>query len=363
MISFSGTSFGKKKVEPFLGLDIGSNQIKLLEFDTTGEKPVLVNLCSIATPAGSFTNNAITKPELVSQAIKELIESNNVKAKKVAFSLPGPSAFIKRITVTAPTLEEIKENIQFEAANYIPHSIEAVHMDYQVLKVLSPTSFEVLLVAVKNEIITTYLQTIDFAELEPAIADVDYFAIENMFSINYPEETNRTVVVANIGARYTGVSILQDGNSLFFGDIGVGGRVYTDALCESLGLSAEDAEKVKLGMNLPGLDKNAVAEVFERTTEHVSAELHRQIGFFWNAAATDRSIDAIYLTGGGAEMSGLIEELATKTGLQCSKLDPFRSIETAEDFDREYLTEISLSMGVVVGLALRRFGDKPKVAI
>ncbi len=345
--------------ENLLSIDIGSNSIKVMELKSTPSgKMELMSAGQVPTPANVIKNNVITKPEAIGNAIKSLVESNAINTNQVVTAVPGPSVFTKRITTAAVSLKELHNNITYEAGNYIPHTIDAVHLDYQVLGSNGKSSMDVLLVAVKNEIIRSFLESIEHAGLETVVVDVDYFALENMFALNYPEECKKTLALINIGARYSTVNILQDGVSLFTGDVTVGGRLYTDALCESLALEPLVAEQAKMGRFPETVDKNIVTETLDRTTEHIAAELHRQIGFFWSAAATDRQIEAVYLAGGGAQVSGLVDELNSRTGMQVHIVDSFRAIDATDRFDTEYLNEIAPAMSVSVGLALRTIGDK-----
>lgn len=352
------TLLGKTNNEPFISVDIGTSAIKLMSLDVSGDKVKLVSAGVAPTPANAISNNAVTKSDQIGQAVRSIIEANDIKGLKACFAIPGPSAFTKKITIGYTDLKDLEENIRFEAGNYIPHSVDAVHLDYQVLKVNGTSTMDVLLVAVKNEIISSYVSAIEKAGLEPAIADVDYFALENMFEQNYPEEKGKTIALLNIGARYTTVSILQEGQPLFSGDIGVGGRLYTDALCESLSMSPADAEKAKTGAPIEGYDSGLVTETLDRTTEHVAGEIQRQLGFYWNAAATERSIESICVCGGAARIPGLIEEVGVRTGIVCSFIEPLRNVDWTDRFDDDYINEIKYSLGVGVGLGLRRFGDK-----
>ncbi|MFN8390491.1 MAG: type IV pilus assembly protein PilM [Bdellovibrionota bacterium] len=352
------TLLGKGKDEPYIAVDIGSSSIKLLSLDLSGSKPRLLSAAIAPTPAGAVANNTVMRPEQVAQSIRTLLDANDMKGKRAIFAVPGPSAFTKKISIGRTTLKDLTANIGFEAGNYIPHSIDAVHLDFQVLKAQGKSTIEVLLVAVKNDVVRSFVTTLEQAGLEPLIADVDYFALENMFELNYPEERNKTVALINIGSRYSSVSILSGGDSLFTGDVGVGGRLYTDTLCETLGMQPAQAEQAKAGMAIEGFDPNLIHETRDRTTEHLASELHRQIGFFWNAAATDKAIEAVYLCGGSSQVPGLVEELSAKTGMSCSLMKTFRSVEWNDQFDEEFIGEIGLSMGVGVGLAIRHLGDK-----
>lgn len=352
------TLLGRKKDEQLVSIDIGTSTIKVMELDMRGRRPKLIGAGMAPTPAQAISNNMVTRLEPVATAIRSIMEANDMQSTKAIIALPGPSAFSKKISIGKTSLKELNANITFEASNYIPHQIDAVHLDYLVTSSGEGSAMDVLLVAVKNEIIDSYRRAVEEAGLEAAIADIDFYALENMFEINYPELHDKTVALVNIGSRYTTISILQDGTSLFNGDVGVGGRLYTDALCESLNMQAKDAERVKTGDIPEGYDAELIAEILDRTTEHVASELHRQLGFFWNAAATDRAIDAIYVCGGGAQTRGLLDELSAKTGMACQLVDTFRGVDCTDSFDSDYLDEIAPSMAISVGLATRRFGDK-----
>ena len=148
--------------------------------------------------------------------------------------------------------------------------------------------------------------------------------------------------------------------------IGVGGRLFTDALCEALNMQGKagrgrEARKIPAGFG----DEALINETMERTTEHVASEIHRQLGFFWSAANTAQQLEAIYLSGGGGEIKGLIPKAPPKikTGIPVERIDPFRGIDTSNGFDSEFLREISSQMVTCVGLALRRFGDKPVASV
>ena len=353
--------FGSKKNEAFVSVDIGTSAIKVMQLQLGQDQPKLKSLCSCPTPPGVFSNNQITKPQEVAAAIRELLNTNQIRAKKAVTAIPGPSAFTKKITINYSDIRHLEQNIGFEAANYIPHNIDAVKIDFQVLKTNGRSTMDVFLVAVKNEIVNSFLTTIEESGLEPAILDVDYFALENMFELNYPEDKEKTVALLDIGAKFSSVLLMQDGQTLFYGDVGVGGRLYTDALCETLQMKPKEAEQAKLGKFDEKYDANIISETIERTTDHVVGELHRQLGYFWNTAATNRSIDVIYVSGGSAKTKGLVEELAHKTNAPCYLLNPFKNISCDSEIDQNSLQDIAPVMAVSVGLALRRFSDKHHV--
>ena len=349
--------FDKKNSDPFLAIDIGSSSIKVLSLDMSGPKPKILGIGTAPTPANAITNSGVAKPEQVGATIKTLLETNEILATKTIFALPAAVVFSKKVVIPETPLKVLEETISFEAGNYIPHAIEAVHLDYQIVR-SDGKNMDLLLVAVKNEVIESYKQTLELAGLTPAIADVDSFALENMFELNYPEEMRKTAALIHIGARSTVVSICHEGNSLITGDIGAGGRLYTDALCEACGMQPSQAEMAKAGKRVDGFDETLILEARDRTTEHLSAEIHRQLGFLWNAAGTDKTIEVIYASGGTSQIAGLVEDLGNRTGIPCHRAMPFRNIDCPENLDAQFLQEVGGAMGIGIGLAIRRFADK-----
>lgn len=356
--TFIGSLMGTLEQETLVAVDIGASKIKMMVLDITESKPKLVAAGLAPTPANALKNNQVTNAEALGKAIRTLLDANQITLDKVAFSIPGPNAFTKKVTMAYCAEKDLANNIGFEANNYIPHNVNDVYLDYQVLGTNGTSTMDILLVAVKNDVIDGFVDAMSYAGLTPGIADIDFFAVENMFFLNYPEHANKTIALVDIGARFSSVSIVQEGVPLFSGDVSVGGRLFTDALVETLGMEAAEADDAKMGGTVEGYDESLVIETLDRTTDHIASELHRQLGFFWNASGTDRAIEGIYLSGGAARANGLRENISSLTGIDCQIVDPFKEIEPSDQFDQEYLDEIKTSMGVSVGLAGRRFADK-----
>ncbi len=253
---------------------------------------------------------------------------------------------------------ELATNIQFEASNFIPHSIDAVRLDFHVLGASGKNQLDVLVVAVKNEIIESYLQAFQMLGLETAIVDVDYFALQNVFELSYPEYRDETVALINMGNRYSSINICRSGESLFTGDIAVGGKIFTDAIEGALDLSAEDAEKAKLGQLKDKVEESSLQEVIDANIEKVASEFNRQLSFFWNASGAEEGIDRVFISGGASRLQGILDELSEKTGLPCEALDPFKNIDLGDAVDDAYARDISAQMAIGVGLAMRHRGDK-----
>lgn len=347
-----------KKVESYIGVDIGASSVKLMEIELGGGKPTIKAMHVAPTTGEIFQNNILTKTDKVSEVLHSILETHGITPKKVVTAVPSPSVFTKRIQTQKVTRAELSTHIQFEAGNFIPHSLDAVKLDYHVVGSVGKNQIEVLLVAAKNEAVDGYLESINLTGLEVAIVDVDYFALQNAFELNYPEFIQRTVALVNIGSRYTTINICRGGQSLFTGDVGVGGKLFTDALVNELGVSVQEAEALKRCTDEKHEKYLAAQEIIDKHVETVASELNRQLSFFWNSTGSDDGIDGIMLSGGGSMVRGLIEELGEKTGIECLILDPFKEVTIGAGIDSKTALSLGPVMAVCTGLAIRQNGDK-----
>lgn len=182
--------------------------------------------------------------------------------------------------------------------------------------------------------------------------------MQNCFEMGYPELADKTVALIHMGARYSAINICHQGQSLFTGDIGVGGKLFTDAICQELGVTADIGEQYKQGNEVPSSDVEVIKQVLEQKIEYVASEFNRQLTLFWNASGAEEGIETLLLTGGGSLVEGLSEALGEKTGMRVERLDPYKGLQVDEQFDRDELDRLSPHVAVCVGLAVRQLGDK-----
>jgi type IV pilus assembly protein PilM len=214
----------------------------------------------------------------------------------------------------------------------------------------------VLIVAAKKDVTSSYVSVINEIGLNPVVVDVDVFALENMYEINYPESEG-LVALVNIGASVTNINILKDGVSIFTRDITTGGNQFTDWIIKDLGLSFEEAEKMKASMR-----EGEVTQELEGLTHNfndlICGEIKRTLEFF-SSTLWRSKVGNILVGGGSSKVHGLKDVLADMTEANVDFMNPFRSISyDKNDFDPEYIEAIAPKMGVVMGLAMRKPGDK-----
>ncbi|MSQ46767.1 MAG: type IV pilus assembly protein PilM [Deltaproteobacteria bacterium] len=347
-------SFGDKG---YLAIDIGSNSIKVLEVKGKGKGLRIINAGIAPLSSDAIQDNVVRSPALVAEAIRTLIEDQGLKATNVLTVVPGPAVIIKRANFPAQDQKDLRETILFEAGNFIPESLDNVNLDYQVLDTGSQNNtIDVLLVAVRKDLISSYTSAIEEAGLIPVVADVDYFALENMFETNYSPDPEETIALINIGAHYSLVNVMKGNRSAFTGDVQFGGKHFTDMVAEALSLSEEEAEDAKINGVLEGYNSQDIERIVTTASDHLLDEIQHTLSFFGTGTA-DEQITAVYLSGGTAQLPSLASMISQRLSVPVEVSDPFRNLRVSGQHE-EFIRSHAASFAISAGLATRRPGDR-----
>jgi type IV pilus assembly protein PilM len=353
------TSFGRKG--GFVALDIGSSSIKMVETSIERGGYRVLSLGVLPIPMDAIQNNMVVDAKSVADTVRRLIQESRVKSTQVVSAVPGRAVIMKRIEMPMQEEAELEANIEFEANNVIPERMENVNLDYQVVNTIAGGSkLDVLLVAVKKEIVNSYTEAIEEAGLKPAIMDVDYFAMENMYEANYSAEAAGGMVgLIHIGSRYTSVTLLHHGMSTFTGDLPFGGDDFRDSLKRDLNVPSEAAESAKISGLLEGKPGFDIEAMLRPTSENLAEEIRRTVSLY-GAVGTEEGdgLKTIYLSGGSARTPGLRAILEQQLAVPVRMAEPFRGFTVDKKIDRQFFTESGPAFAVSAGLSIRRLGDK-----
>ncbi len=349
------------KPKEVVGLDIGSSLIKAVQL-REGPKGFHLEKFGVMPLAPEIiVDGTIIDASRVIESIGNLFKELKIKTKNVAISVSGhASVIIKRVTIPEMTEEELSESIRWEAEQYVPFSIDEVELDFQILSPSKAGSgqMEVLLVAVKKDKINDYVSATTGAGLSPVVVDVDAFAIENMYELNYEPDIGKNIALVNIGASTMNMNIMKEGISLFTRDSSMGGNQFTEAIQKEFGLSFEDAEKVKKGEDVPGVSSQEVDSIIENLSRDIASEISRSFDFF-KSTMVGEDVEKVILSGGCAKLKGLSGILSESLRSVVIVADPFKNIQIDQKaFDMGYIHENAPMSAVAVGLAIRRAGDR-----
>jgi type IV pilus assembly protein PilM len=357
------------KKNQLIGLDIGSHSIKLAEIEDTKKGKVLKNFGIIGLPQDAIVEGAIKEMEIVSSAIKTLCKQLKVKNKNVVTSISGYSVIVKKISVQKRGEAELEATIQDEAEQYIPFDINDVNLDYEILSLDGGKGGEggakedkgfmdVMLVAAKKDIVEDYVSLIQLTGLNPAILDVDAFAVQNSFELGSPEKSGCYAIV-NIGAEELGINAIKNGVSIFTRDSSYGGYQINEMIMSKFGISYDEAEKIKLGgAKIESSEKGVLEDIFTSVISGWVNEIKRALDFL-TTTYPDESIEKIYVSGGSCRIPGFRKYLEMETEIPAEEMNPFANLQINDKvFDPKYLSYMAPQAAVAVGLALRSIGDK-----
>ncbi len=347
------------RAKSLVGLDIGSSAIKVVELKELGKGKgfQLQNVAIEPLSPEAIVDGAIMDAGLVIETIQKAFGSRKMKGSEVAIALSGHSVIIKKISIPATSEEELAEVIPWEAEQYIPFDVEDVNLAYQVLKGGgSDGNMDVLLVAAKKDKINDYTSVVTQAGRNPVLVDVDVFALQNCFEMNYGSDSDESVALVNVGASTTNVAILKGSTSIFWRDISVGGNHYNDAIRKELNVSFEQAESLKRGDSVDGIDLDRLPAILGSVNDFIGGEIQKTIDFFKNTTPGE-SIGKMVLAGGSSRVANLKEALGQRFGVPVEAMNPFNRVQVAKGISPETLEDLGPSVSIAVGLASRRLGD------
>ena len=343
-----------------LGLDIGSSSVKITQLKATKRGYQLLNFGHMQLPQESIVDGSIMNSSAVVDAIREVLASKKIKQKNTAVSVSGHSVILKKISLPVMTHDELEESIQWEAEQYIPFDINDVYLDVTILNEHNEQGqMDVLLVAAKKDMIQEYTNVIEEAGLRPMVVDVDSFALQNAFEVNYETPMGETVALVNVGATVVNINCLHSRVSAFTRDISQGGHNYTEEIQKQLNVSYEEAEALKMGglTEIDAVVPQEVERVMKEVSENIANDVQRSLDFFAATSAT-ANIRKIYLAGGCAHVPALSRCIEDKTGVSVGILNPFEQMDLSRVTDEQAVRAWAPAATVSVGLALRSPDDR-----
>ena len=342
----------------FIGLDIGTSSIKLLEIEESKGGYRLRNFGISSLPKDSIVNGSILNHDALVNAIQKLTSNLKIKTRNTVTSISGNPVIIKKITMPLTTDEELEDSINFEAEQYIPFDLQEVNIDFQILNIEEEKAdqMNVMLVAAKKVMIEEYIKVLADAGLKPIILDVDVFALENAFEMNYQLEGNQNIALIDIGASTININITKNNISAFTRDIFIGGNQITEELQKKFGISFEEAELLKTGQGIDAADYGGTEDVITKGCDTITSEIQKSLDFY--VSTTYENIDRIYLSGGCAKTAGIRNKIEKRANVPTEIINCLQAIKYDESaFDAEYIKDITPLASVSIGLALRRLGD------
>ncbi|MDD5307848.1 MAG: type IV pilus assembly protein PilM [Deltaproteobacteria bacterium] len=340
-----------------VGVDIGTSAVKVIQVRESGKGVHLMKYGIEPLPPQSIVDGHVMNRGAVVDALAKIFRDLKISQREVAVSISGNSVIIKKLNLPLMKRDELEEQIQWEAEQHIPYEISEVEIDYNILwQNPEVGQMDVLLVAAKKEEIQDLVEVVRQARLRPMVVDIDSFALQNVYEVNYGYNEGETVTLLNVGASVTTVNIVQGSVSQFTRDISNGGNSITDEIQKQLQVSHDEAEAYKAGGSLDSQEviPQEVDGIIRNVVDALAGEIQRSLDFYM--ATTNRGeVERILLTGGTAKIPYLRSAIERRSRVQVEPLDPFRRVlYDHRQFDPQVLKTQAPQASICLGLALRK---------
>lgn len=348
-----------RKHAPMIGLDISSSSAKLVELGQTASGDlVLERFASEPFEKGWITDGQIEKFDEVAETVRRLVSRSGTKAKQVVMAMPQSAVITKKIMLPAGLSEdELELQVESEANQYIPFSLDEVSLDFCVIGP-SPTSggdVEVLIAASRKERVQDRQGVGEAAGLKPVVLDIESHASQLAMSriIGALPNQGKDALVAlfEIGADTTSLKVLRDEELLYDRDQAFGGSQLTQLISRQYGFSFEEAEAKKLANELPDDYENAILAPF---VDSLSQEIGRALQYFFTSTPHHK-VHYVMLAGGTATLPGLKERVTELTGFASMVVNPFDNMKLGPAVRESKVRKEAASYLTACGLAMRRF--------
>ncbi|MCK7594554.1 type IV pilus assembly protein PilM [Pseudomarimonas salicorniae] len=342
---------------PLVGVDISSTAVKLLQLSQSGGRYRVEHYAVEPLPPNAVVEKNIVEVEAVGEAIKRALARSGSRSKGAAAAVAGSAVITKVVPMQAGLSdEEMEDQVQVDASQYIPYPIEEVSLDFEVMGPVkdSPDMVQVLLAASRTENVDVRVAALDLGGLQAKVVDVEAFAMENAFRLIADQLSvakDALVALVDVGATMTTLNVLRGERSIYTREQVFGGKQLTDEVMRRYGLSYEEAGLAK---RQGGLPESYEIEVLEPFKEAMVQQVSRLLQFFYAGSEFNR-VDQVVLAGGCASIPGVAEMVEEQLGVLTAVANPLANMSLSNRVQAQSLAQDAPSLMIACGLALRSF--------
>jgi len=348
----------------FLGIDIGTSAIKIVELSRWAGRNKLENYGEISAsvlykkPFRTFEKSTLSLlSKDISRAIRAVLKEADIKTKQCVLTIPDFSTFFTSFELPSMSKEELSQAVKSEARRHVPLPLGEVTLDWQILnkeKRREGQRFEILLVTVPNEVINQYKEIARYAELELIGLEAEVFGL--MRSL-VKKEDKSTISLIDIGARSTTCSIIDKGVLKISHSFDISGDILTERISKALSIDYNKAREFKKEYGISAIGDNSekvsIKEVLTPLIALIIREVDKVFKEFYLKKRKD--VTRIILAGGVAMLPGLMDSFKDYFKKEVEIANPFSEIFFPPILEQN-LEEMGPSYAIAVGAALRGTG-------
>jgi type IV pilus assembly protein PilM len=349
----------------FLTVDFGAGSLKLAEFEVNEAGGLRLKQYALKS-LGAEGSQEATREGVMQKALQELLAAHGLRSKEVNVCAPGFHVFSKFVKLPPVDTSKVTQIIQYEAQQNVPFPLAEVVWDYQILGSTPTGELEVLLVAIKSDIVEGLFRVAESSGLRLQLADVSPAALCNAFRYNYGDLEDCTMLL-DIGAKTSNLLFFEKGK-VYSRSINLGANSITQDFANESKLSWADAEQKKISEGFVSLGgayeepENAHQAAISKIARQFMTRLHIQVNQtmqFYRGQQGGSAPQRLFLCGGASLMPYTAQFFAEKLNVPVEYFNPFRSVQIDPGINLEELARVAHSLGEVVGLGLRNLAHCP----
>lgn len=336
------------------GLDLSDYSAKIFQFEKNGSAYKIRGFGAGKISPGLIQDGKILDKAKVSAFISEILRRSGPKkisTKKVICSLPESKVFLRILSIPDISEEEAANAVKWEVEASIPLTIDQVYYDWQIIG-KNGGKMDLLTVAVAKETVD------DLAEvLESAGLTVYGFEMESIASSRslIPENTDSKEIflIIDIGEEKTSFIITQGNVPHFTSSIPFSSSGITEQLASVMSISADEAEKIKIERGIGEISQNdPIFKSVHPLLENLSVEIEKTVDFYQEINKNSPKIEKIIISGGGANLKGIIGYFETRLGKRVALGNPWVGLNMGGKLP-VISKENSVRYATAIGLAIR----------
>jgi type IV pilus assembly protein PilM len=349
----------------FLTVDFGAGSLKLAEFEVNEAGGLRLKTFAI-NPLGVEGSAEATREAVILKALQETLVEKNIKARGVNVCAPGYHVFSKFVKLPPVDSGKVTQIIQYEAQQNVPFPLAEVVWDYQILGSAPGGELEVLLVAVKSEVVEGLFRVAAQAKLQLQLCDASPAALCNAFRFNYGDLEDCTMLL-DIGAKTSNLLFFEKGK-VFSRSINLGANSITQDFASEVKLKFDAAEQIKIAEGFVSLggayeepespNQAAISKIARQFMTKLHIQVNQTIQFYRGQQGGAQP-QRLFLSGGASIMPYTAQFFAEKLNIPVEYFNPLRNVQIDPSVNLEELAQVAHSLGEVVGLGLRNLANCP----
>jgi len=350
-------SFFTESTPPLIGIDVSSTAVKMVELSQSGRGNYKLEGYSMSPLAKDvIVDGNINDLDKVADAMNQAWKLLGTREKRSALALPAAAVISKKVMMAADLREEDMEmQVEAEANQYIPFSLDEVNIDFQVIGPApnNPDEVEVLIAASRKEKIEDRVAAAEGADLKVTVMDVETYATEAAYTLIANQLPNagrdQTVMIVDLGATMMHINVLHDNKSVYTREQSFGGGQLTQEIQRRFGLSLEESEIAK---RKGGLPESYDSEVLQPFVQSLAMEIARALQFFTSSTQYNR-VDHILLAGGCAAIPAVDVMVQDRTQVNTVVANPFQNMALSNKIKQQQVMHDAPALLIACGLAMR----------